>query len=76
MRVVTLLPRLMALKQIRENRRINAVTISRETGLSRPTVASWIKNDVKRFDEDIIITFCKYFECGIGDLLTLEDDES
>jgi DNA-binding Xre family transcriptional regulator len=74
MRIVSRVPILMAEKQMRENRRINASIIAREAGLSRPTVAHWVKSDFKRLDEETIITLCKYFQCGLGDLLTLEDD--
>jgi putative transcriptional regulator len=74
MRIVSRLPMLMAQKQMRENRKINAVTVARETGLSRPTIANWIRSDLKRFEEETIIILCQYFECGIGDLLTLEDE--
>jgi DNA-binding Xre family transcriptional regulator len=74
MRIVSRLPILMAEKQMRENRKINVITVARETGLARPTIASWIRSDLKRFDEDTIIAFCKYFECGLSDLLLLEDD--
>jgi putative transcriptional regulator len=66
---------LMTQKQLRENRIIRSAEIIRETGLTRPTVQTWIKGELHRFDEDAIIAFCKYFECGIGDLLEIVDDE-
>jgi putative transcriptional regulator len=75
MRVVSQVPRLMGEKQIRENRLINAVTLARETGLSRPTIYKWIRNDLKRFDEESIVALCKYFNCDIADLIVLEKDE-
>ena len=75
MRVVSQVLRLVSEKQIQENRVINTATIARETGLSRLTVGSWLRNEVKRFDEESIVVFCKYFECDIGDLLVLEQDE-
>jgi len=68
--------KLMSEKQIRENRLINASTVSRETGLSRPTISSWVKDDMKGFDKETIVILCKYFECDIGELLVLEHDES
>jgi putative transcriptional regulator len=76
MRVVSQVVKLISEKQIRENRVINAATIARDTGLSRLTVGSWLRNEVKRFDEEPIVAFCKYFECEIGDLLILEKDEN
>jgi hypothetical protein len=72
MRVISQLPKLMAEKQMRENRIINAITVSRETGLSRPTIASWIKTTMTRYDEETIVIFCKYFDCDVCDLLKLD----
>ena len=76
MRVVCQVLKLVSEKQIRENRVINVATIARETGLSRLTVGSWLRDEIKRFDEESIVAFCQYFECGIGDLLVLEKDET
>lgn len=73
MRVVSRVTKLMAEKQIRENRMITSGVLSRETGLSRPTVLSWIRSDLRRFDEDAIVTLCKFFNCEVGDLLQLEE---
>jgi DNA-binding Xre family transcriptional regulator len=75
MQVINQVPRLMAQKQYKENRVISTTEVVTATGLSRATVLSWIKGEVTRFDKDAIIAFCRYFECGVGDLLTLEHDE-
>jgi putative transcriptional regulator len=74
MRVVNRLTVLMAEKQIKENRLINVATVARDTGLSRLTIASWVKGDVRRFDEDVIVALCKYFDCDLCDLIKLERD--
>ncbi|MEO8392533.1 MAG: helix-turn-helix transcriptional regulator [Chloroflexota bacterium] len=76
MRVISRVLKLVSEKQIRENRVISAATIARETGLSRLTVGSWLRNEVKRFDEESIIAFCKYFDCDISELLVLEKEKA
>lgn len=73
MRVVSQVPRLMAEKQMHENKVISTTDLVKATGLARATVLSWIKGDLSRFDEHAIIAFCKYFNCRVGDLLVLEE---
>lgn len=74
MRVTSQVTRLMAEKQLRENRLITPSELARETGLSYPTVLSWVRSDLRRFDEGAIVAFCTYFDCAIGDLLVLDDE--
>lgn len=73
-RVVSNVLKLVSQKQIRDGRIINVATIARDTGLNRLTVNAWVKNDLSRFDSDTIIALCRYFECDIGDLLSIVDD--
>jgi hypothetical protein len=75
MRVLSRVTKLMAEKQLRENRVITSGMLARETGLSRPTILSWIRSDLRRFDEEAIVAFCKYFDCEIGALLELANDD-
>lgn len=65
---------LMARKQIETGLRIDTSTLVAATGLSRPTVLKWIKGHVTSFDEQTIIAFCKYFNCDVGDLLTIVEN--
>ena len=67
---------LMGKKQIESKRQIDAATIIRETKLSRPTITKWMKGRVKSFDEQTVVTLCHYFECDIGDLLTIVEDDA
>lgn len=79
MRVINRLAALIGEKQARENRVINVMTLAEEAGVTRQTVASWLSGEVRRFDEPVIVAFCKYFstedkKCNIGDLLYIEWD--
>lgn len=66
---------LMAKKQAETRKIIDVATLVNETGLSRPTVTAWVKGRVTRFNEDTIVAFCRYFDCDVGNLLTVIDDE-
>lgn len=65
----------MGAKQMRENRIINVVVVSKETGIPRQTLYNWIDGNVTRFDVSIIVRLCKYFNCGVGDLIVYVPDE-
>lgn len=72
--VVNHLLDLMTAKQLREGRFITIDVVANESGVSRPTVASWLKNTRQvRYDFSIIEKFCNYFKCDVGDLLTLDE---
>lgn len=69
--MISKLASLVGRKQEQENKVINVATIAHETGVSRQTVYNWLAGDVRRFDADTIEAFCEYFECDVGDLLTV-----
>lgn len=60
---------LVAQKEMREKRRLTYRVIADETDLSTNTLTSYASQEVKRFDAPTLETFCKYFDCTIGDLL-------
>lgn len=66
---------LLARKERVERRKITRRQIAAETGISLSSVQNWASNSVKRFDASHITTFCKYFGCGIGELLILVEDD-
>lgn len=64
---------LMGQKGQRENRRITRRTVADETGISRHTVYAMADGSIKLIPTDVLIQLCGYFECNVGDLLTLVD---
>lgn len=46
--------------------------IAQALSISRPTVATYMKNRLDRLDKEILIKFCEYLECDLSDLLVLE----
>jgi DNA-binding Xre family transcriptional regulator len=75
-RVKTRVVELMARKQIETGIPVDTSTLVTATKLSRPTVLKWIKGRVTSFDEHTILAFCQYFNCDIGDLLTIVENGS
>jgi putative transcriptional regulator len=67
--------RLLELMQARERklgRRIKQNDIAKFVGVSGHTITSWVRNDVTRFDSNLIEGICDYFDCDVGDLLYFE----
>ena len=62
---------LLSEKEKRERRRISLLEIHNQTGLNWRTLQSWSNNTVTRFDSEILIVLCEYFECDLCDLLQI-----
>lgn len=60
---------LLAEKQAKEKRNISLLEVSQKTGISRPTLTSWAKNTVTRFDLAVIEALCQYFGVNLSGLL-------
>jgi DNA-binding Xre family transcriptional regulator len=60
-------------KERKEGKRIKQAELARAVGVSSPTIAAWLTNDVTKFEAHIIEGLCAYFECSVGDLLYLEE---
>lgn len=75
MRIVNRLDELVAIKERREGRLIPNRVIVEETGLGMSTVWTWRRNMVTRYDAEVILTLCKWLNCEIGDLFTVEEAE-
>lgn len=64
--------RLLILIQARErtmSRRIKLKDLASFVGVTNHTVTSWIRNDIRKYEAQIIEGFCDYFNCDVGDLL-------
>ncbi len=66
--VINRVPELVA-KKFGGKDKINLKQVERETGLTYSTVSRWLKNQVDRADFPILAIWCKYLNCGIGDIL-------
>lgn len=65
---------LIAAQQAKEQRLIKVFEIAKNSGVPRPTLQYWLDNPVlSSFGADTIVGLCRYFECGVGDLLVIEE---
>jgi putative transcriptional regulator len=60
---------LLTEKERKEERRIKHVEIARAINISHNTIASWIRNDVTKFEAHVVEGLCDYFQCDLSDLL-------
>lgn len=49
--------------------KVNLSEVQRATGLTYVTVSKWYKGRIDRVDFPTLAVWCKYLECGVGDLL-------
>lgn len=62
-------------KEFRERRRITLNEVSKETGVSRPTLTRIANVPGYNTNTDTINALCTYFECPPGNLLQYVDDD-
>lgn len=49
--------------------------LEKETGITRKTLTKLYDGEGKGIDYDTLDKLCRYFQCGVGDLLEFEDKE-
>ncbi len=64
---------LMAQKAQREQRRITLKKVADETGISYYTLNAIAHDTIREYPRVALAELCKYFQCDIGDLLTIVD---
>jgi putative transcriptional regulator len=65
---------LLKTKAQREKRkRVPMTEVAEATGLSRQTLAKFAHEQLREYPEDMLVKLCEYFDCGIGDLLVIEN---
>lgn len=58
------------------NKKIRSVSqLAAETGLSRPTLYRIYNETGEKIEYDTIDKLCRYFQCGVGDLLEFKEGE-
>jgi DNA-binding Xre family transcriptional regulator len=56
-------------------RRMRLKDIAEYIGVANHTITSWMRNEVSRFDDVMVVGLCNYFDIDIGDLLYFEYEE-
>ncbi len=63
------------LSRMMGDRKMNVADVARETGLNRNTVTLLYKETATRVDLEAVEILCRYFDCEIGELFELVDEE-
>jgi len=72
--IVSRMPRLKLGKEERERRKLTYRIIASEAGISSGVVTRLMNGVPDRIDTAIVDTLCRYFGCGISDLLEYVPD--
>lgn len=57
------------LNELIESRNISKNKLAQRAELQRTQLNKYCKNEITRFDADVLARLCTVLECGIGDLL-------
>jgi putative transcriptional regulator len=64
---------LLAQKAKRERRRISLKKVADETGINKYTVYAIANDTIKEYSKDVLVKLCGYLDCGVGELLAIEE---
>jgi DNA-binding Xre family transcriptional regulator len=56
-------------------RRMRLKDIAEYIGVANHTITNWMRNEVSRFDDIMVVGLCNFFDIEIGDLLYFEYEE-
>lgn len=57
----------------RAGRKVTLRSLSKELSISRYTIYALANNDLEEYPRGVIESICNYFDCDVGDLLTMRD---
>lgn len=64
----------LKLKQVLDTQEISRYELSKRSGVGYPTVDSYYKDKVQRYDGGVLAKFCEVLSCDISDLLECVED--
>jgi DNA-binding Xre family transcriptional regulator len=64
---------LAAQKALDEGQRVSLRRVAAETGIPRVTIYNLANNTMKELPTEALVKLCDYFNCGLCDLLTLDE---
>lgn len=57
----------------RVGRRVTLRSLSKELSISRYTIYALANNELDQYPKEVIEALCNYFDCDVGDLLTMRE---
>jgi putative transcriptional regulator len=67
---------LLLKKSSEEGRRIYQAELAEAIGVSENTISTWVSNDMRKMNINVIELLCEYFNCDVSDLFYLEPIEN
>lgn len=64
----------LCLKTYLDSRGISRYALAQATGIGYPTIDRYYKNEVVRYDADVLTRMVNALDCGIEDILELAED--
>lgn len=65
----------IALDKLLKARKMTRYELSKRIGTAYPTLDSYYKNKVTRYDSKMILKICLALQCEPGDIIRLVDDQ-
>lgn len=62
-------------KKFREGRDITYDEVAEAVELTVRTISRYMNDQITRYDRETLEKFCDYYDCGIEDILVLEEPE-
>lgn len=59
----------LKVRQVMERRGLNRYQVNKITGIPYQTLDRYFKNDVTRYDSDVLLKLCIALDCEINDLI-------
>jgi len=66
---------LLTEKERKEKRRIKRSELVAALNVSPNTITSWMKDDVTKIEDQVLIGWCEYFGCKLEELIYISDEE-
>lgn len=63
------------LARLMGERKMKIIDVARETGLNRNTITLLYKETAQRIELDALDKLCKLFNCQVGDLLEVQEND-
>ena len=63
------------LRKLMFDRNINMVELAKEANVSRVAISKLYHDNAKLYDPDTLTALCRIFNCKIGDLLEIVEDD-
>ncbi|MBD5804530.1 hypothetical protein AZOA_39730 [Azoarcus sp. Aa7] len=63
------------LSRLMGEKKLKVIDVARETNLNRSTVSALYYEKAARIELDAVEKLCRFFDCQIGDLFEITDDQ-